>query len=55
MYLTTTPDIFLNQTDLVRLGFFHLELGKKHTFWLGEWGRISAPNFEDREPCDLTL
>ena len=50
IYLTTTPDIFLNQTYLVRLGIFHLELGKKHTFWLWEWGRISAPNFGDREP-----
>ena len=45
IYLTTTPNIFLNQTYLVRLGIFHLELGKKHTFWLWEWGRISAPNF----------
>ena len=51
IYLTTTPDIFLNQTYLVKLGIFHLELGKKHTFWLWEWGRISAPNFGDREPC----
>ena len=51
IYLTTTPNIFLNQTYLVRLGIFHLELGKKHTFWLWEWGRISAPNFGDREPC----
>ena len=48
---TVTPDIFLNQTYLVRLGIFHLELGKKHTFWLWEWGRISAPNCGDREPC----
>ena len=51
MYLITTPAVFLNQTHLVRLGIFHLELGKKHTFWLWEWGRISAPNFGDREPC----
>ena len=47
----TTPDIFLNQTHFVRLGIFHLELGKKHTFWLWEWDRISAPDFGDREPC----
>ena len=51
IYLITTPDIFLNQTHFARLGIFHLELGKKHTFWLWEWGRISAPNFGDREPC----
>ena len=55
MYLTITPDIFLNQTYLVRLGIFQLELGKKHTFWLWEWGRISAPNFGDREPCGTKL
>ena len=52
IYLITTPAVFLNQTHLVRLGIFHIELGKKHTFWLWEWGRISAPNFGDREPCD---
>ena len=51
IYLITTPDIFLNQTHFARLGIFHPELGKKtHTFWLWEWGRISAPNFVDREP-----
>ena len=50
IYLITTPDIFLNQTHFARLEIFHLELGKKHTFWLWEWGRISAPNFGDREP-----
>ena len=52
IYFITTPAVFLNQTHLVRLGIFHLELGKKHTFWLWEWGRISAPNFGDREPCN---
>ena len=51
IYLITTPAVFPNQTLLVRLGIFHLELGKKHTFRLWEWGRISAPNFGDREPC----
>ena len=51
IYLITTLDIFLNQTHFARLGIFHLELGKKHAFWLWEWGRISAPNFGDREPC----
>ena len=54
MYLITTPAVFLNQTHLVRLGIFHLELGKKHTFWLWEWGLISAPNFGDREPWQYT-
>ena len=36
-----------------RLGIFCLELGKKHTFWHWEWGRISAPKSGDREPCLL--
>ena len=34
-----------------KLGIFCLELGKKHTFWHWEWGRISAPKSGDREPC----
>ena len=34
----------------VKLGIFCLELGKKHTFWHWEWGRISAPKSGDREP-----
>ena len=38
IYLITTPAVFLNQTHLVKLGIFHLELGKKHTFWLWEFG-----------------
>ena len=50
IYLITKPAVFLNKTHLVRLGIFHLDLGKNHTFWLWEWGRISAPNFGDREP-----
>ena len=33
MYLITTPAVFLNQTHLVRLGIFHLELGKKTTLF----------------------
>ena len=37
----------------VKLGIFCLELGKKHTFWHWEWGRISAPKSGDREPCEL--
>ena len=32
---------------------FCLELGKKHTFWHWEWGRISAPKLGDREPCKI--
>ena len=51
--ILTTPDTFLNQTHFARLGIFHLELGKKHNFWLWEWGRISAPNFGDREHCKV--
>ena len=35
---------------VVNLGIFCLELGKKHTFWHWEWGRISAPKSGDREP-----
>ena len=34
-YLTTTPDIFLNQTYLIRLGIFHQELGKNILFGFG--------------------
>ena len=34
----------------VILGIFCLELGKKHTFWHWEWGRIPAPKSGDREP-----
>ena len=34
-----------------QIGIFCLELGKKHTFWHWEWGRISAPKSGDREPC----
>ena len=34
-----------------KLGIFCLEMGKKHTFWHWEWGRISAPKSGDGEPC----
>ena len=37
-----------------QIGNFFLELGKKHTFWHWEWGRISAPKSGDREPCQLS-
>ena len=36
------------------MGIFCLELGKKHTFWHWEWGRISAPKSGDREPWEPT-
>ena len=49
IYLITTPEVFLNQTHLVRLGIFHLELGKNILFG------FSAPNFGDREPCLILL
>ena len=61
IYLITTPAVFLNQTHLVRLGIFHLELGKKHTFWLWEWGQAlnrldgnmtSLEILGQRNPCD---
>ena len=29
---------------------FLSRIGKKHTFWQWEWGRISAPNSGDQEP-----
>ena len=29
---------------------FFSGIGKKHTFWHWEWGRISAPKSGDREP-----
>ena len=35
-----------------QIGNFFLELGKKHTFWHWEWGRISAPKSGDREPWE---
>ena len=44
--LTTTPDIFLNQTYLVRLGIFHLELEKKHTFLALGMGPNFGPKFQ---------
>ena len=34
----------------VKLGIFCLELGKKHTFWHWEWGRISAQNRVIKSP-----
>ena len=43
---------------VVNLGIFCLELGKKHTFWHWEWGRILAPKSGDREPwcyAEITL
>ena len=33
---------------MVKLEIFCLELGKKHTFWHWEWGRISAPKSGDQ-------
>ena len=44
MYLITTPAVFLNQTHLVRLGIFHLELGKKTYFLALGMG----PNFDPK-------
>ena len=35
IFCITTPSVFLNQTDLVRLGIFHLELGKNILFGFG--------------------
>ena len=39
----------------VKLGIFCLELGKNHTFWHWELGRISAPKSDDGEPCNYTI
>ena len=39
----------------VKLVIFCLELGKKHTVWHWEWGRISAPKLGDQEPCTLEV
>ena len=51
IYFITTPAVFLNQTHLVRLGIFHIELGKKPYFLALGMG----PNFYfgDREPCHV--
>ena len=46
---------FPEPNTLGQIGNFLSELGKKYTFWLWEWGRISAPNFGDREPCAVYL
>ena len=45
IYLITTPDIFLKQTHFVRLGIFHLELGKKHIFLALGMGPNFGPKF----------
>ena len=41
---------FSEPNILDQIGNFSTRIGKKkHIFW--DWGRISAPNFGDREPC----
>ena len=45
IYLITTPAVFLNQTHLVRLGIFHLELGKKTYFLALGMGPNFGPKF----------
>ena len=30
-------------------------IGEKHTFWHWEWGQISAPKSDDREPWLLIV
>ena len=42
--------VFWDQVDFGQIGNFSSGIGKKHTFWHWEWGRISTPNPGDREP-----
>ena len=54
IFCINIPAFFLNQTDLVRLGIFHLELGGGGVYFLA-LGMVPnfGPNFGDREPCKL--
>ena len=52
IYLITSPDIFLNKTDFVRLGIFHLELGKKTSFLALGMGPNFGPNFRRSRALD---
>ena len=49
------PPLPLKIFFLSNWDFFFVELGKKHTFWHWEWGRISTPKSEDQEPWFPTL
>ena len=51
MYLTITPDIFLNQTYLVRLGIFQLELGKNILFGFGNGAEFRPQISEIESPA----
>ena len=52
MYSTITPDIFLNQTYLVRLGIFQLELGKNILFGFGNGAEFRPQISEIESPDD---
>ena len=44
-------DFFFFQNFILR-GIFFQNRGKKHTFWRGEWGRISAPKTAEKKNTD---
>ena len=50
-FMQLTQLQFFQTKRTVRLGIFLLELGKNHTIWHWEWGRISAPDFGNQKPC----
>ena len=55
-FSTDTAAVFLHQIVLVRLGIILLELDKNtHNIWHWEWFQISAPDFNDWEPCLQTM
>ena len=50
IYLITTPAVFLNQTHLVILGIFHLELGKNILFGFGNGAEFRPQILEIESP-----
>ena len=53
IYLITIPAVFLNQTHFVRLGIFHLELGKNILFGFGN-GVEFRPQISEIESPAIT-
>ena len=49
---STILKLFLKESNWENLGS---KLGKKITILHWEWGRISAPNLADQEPCRLIV
>ena len=53
IYLITRPDIFLNQSHFVRLGIFHLELGKNIFFGFGNGAEFRPQISEIESPVEI--